>query len=461
MAETPGLRLYEPHLKAHRLVPASQERAQPKECLQVADLPGRDATLACSGEHVAPFASQGARALAARVRGVTSGAEQLLQTLSALLETLEAPESAQQALTLLRSILAILPDELSDGLHATIAQIDWAFLRLLNQPGQPGLIEQVLDALDAPEDGEGAPETGAELHPTEREGLCQLHRDLVSLQQEWDALVDAALPPPAAPPARAPKADLSRPSVAPTPAPGIIVKRRPAAPAAPPFAPLATAARPAGSARRPPSHWLHRARSMRVRVALGTALLFFLLTSGLGVLALKNASSPTSGSGATAALVHQPGPPGATDTIPTPAPTATRQPSAASSTPSAPSFQLKSTPTPRPTATSPAPQSFWCPSENQVCVSSMVLAVPCAGQGTATLQLKNNATQPESWQVTSSRFRGDPLVTISASQGQLQPGQVVTLTVTAVAAQQHLGGLLTITNRGSKGQTLVGLLVCG
>ncbi|HEY7124645.1 MAG TPA: hypothetical protein VH540_11890 [Ktedonobacterales bacterium] len=458
MAETLGLRLYEPHLRAHRLIPTSHEGAQPKECLQVADLACREATLAGSDEDHTLLPSQATRALAAQARDITSGAAQCLDGLPALLETIEAPESAQQAVVLLRSILAALPDEFSTGLRAMIAQIDWAFLQMLNQPGQPGLIEQVLAALGAPSEGE-EPETSTEAYQAEIEGLRQLHRDLVSLQQEWDTLVEETLPPSPAPPMSAPKADLSGPPVAPALAKGIVLKKRPAPPAASSFA-SAPPARPEESALRSSAHWLHRARTMRVRFALAVGLFFILLGSGLGVLALKNGRFPVSSPGAATAVVYQPGPPGATATS-IPAPTSTRQPIPTSSTPSAPSSQLKSTPIPQPPASpTPAP-NFWCPSANQPCVSSLLLAVPCTGQGTATLQLKNNTTRPQSWQAISSKLGSRPLVTMNASNGQLQPGEVVTLTIAAADARQHLGGMLTITNSESKGQTLVWLMVCG
>ncbi len=456
MAETLGLRLYEPHLRAHRLVPASQEGAQPKACARGTDPAWREAALSGSGEHHALLSSSAVQALAAQARDVTSRAVLFLDGLPALLETLQAPESAQQSVVLLRSILTALPDELANGLRAAIAPIDWAFLRMLNQPSQPGLIEQVLAALGAPSDG---PEIGTEAYQAEIEGLRQLHRDLVSLQQTWDALVELALPPPPAPPASAPKAELCCSPVAPALAQGIVLKKRPASPMALPPAP-STSACPEISARRSSAHWLHRARTMRVRVALAVGLLFFLLVSGLGLMALKNARSPVSVPGAVAAVVHQPGPPGGALTS-TPAPTSTRQPPIASSTPSVPSPQSKSTPTPQPTgAPTPAP-NFWCSSANQICVSSLLLSVPCAGDGTATLQLKNNAAQAQSWQVAASKGRNGPLVLVSASKGKLQPGAVVTLKIAAADTHRHAGGMLTVTNSKNKRQIVVGLFVCG
>ncbi len=457
MAETPGLRLYEPRLKAHRLVPADKEGMQPKECLQVADLPNRETALSCFEEHQAIFSSEGAGRLAAQARGITSEAAQLLQRLPAVLETLEAPRATHQAAMLLRSILTTLPDELSNKRSSTIAQIDWAFVRMLNQPGQPGFIEQVLMALGAPSEGE-AVVPRAEAHEAEIEGLRQLHRDLVSLQQEWDALVEALLPPPPAPPACAPEARPSNLLAMPAPMQGIILKKR--VPEASRSSDVASQpAQPVTGTGRSSSHWLHRARTMRVRVAMTVVLLFFLVGSGLGVLMLKNMHPLVSDPQAAAALVHHPGPPGVAATS-TPAPTATELP-IASPTPPPPAPKPKSTPTPLPSATPIASANFWCPSATQLCVSNVVLAVPCASQGSATLQLKNATPQPRSWQVISSKIHGSPLVRLSASSGQLQPGQVATLTVTAATVQQHQGGMLTITNSGSKGQIFVGLLVCG
>lgn len=460
MAEMPELRLYEPRLKANRLVPASKEGRPPKAGVQVADvqvadLPNREAVFSTSGEHQTIFCSPGAEALAAQARRITSGARQLLQTLPAVLETLEAPEAAHHAAVLLRSILTALPDELSNGLSATIAQIDWAFSRLLNQPGQPGLIEQIVFALGAPSEGEAAP-ADATAHDAEIEALRQLHRDLVALQQGWDALVEEYLPSPPAPPARASAAHPAREHALPAPRQGIVLKKRPAVASRTSASGLRTSQQE--GTRRPSSHWLHRTRGMRVRVALASVLLLLLVASGLGVLMLKDTLAPASGPQTVASLVHQPGPPGVTAT-PSPAPTATQQPPTATPTP-LPTLPPKPTLTPQPSATPISSANFWCPSAMSLCISSPLLAVPCAGQGTATLQLKNNTGQPQSWQATASKTRGSPLVTLSASRGVLQPGQVVTLTVAAANAHTHSGGMLTITTAKSKGQTLVLLLVC-
>jgi hypothetical protein len=458
MAETPGRHLYDTHLKAHRLVPASKEEAQPKAWEQVDILPEREAARSYSGESQDGIAAREVQALAAQAESIASGVEPLLERLAVVLEALEVSEAAQQSLALLRSILKVLPDELANGLHAMIGHVDWAFLRMLNQPGQPGLIERVLIALGAPSEDE-APDPGAGAYQTEIEGLRQLHRDLVSLQQGWDALVETFLPVSPPPEASAPRVDVPRPRQPEVPAlkQGIALKKRPAVSPAAPVAPV-TPTRPEDGIRPTPAHWLHRARTMRVRVALALGLLFFLVVSGMGMLVVKGSRFPTVNQGTAVVSVHQPSPPGATAT-PTLAPIFPQQ--------SPTSFAASLTPAPplQPTSvsqTSPTPTAvnFWCPSAGQLCVSSLLLQVPCAGQGDATLQLKNNTTQTQSWQATASKMRRGPLVTLSASRGQLQPGQVVTLTIVAANPHQHLEGMLAITNSGSKGQTLVGLVVC-
>jgi hypothetical protein len=189
---------------------------------------------------------------------------------------------------------------LSAGLDASVSQIDWAFLRLLNQPAHPGLIEQILLGLGAPSEGE-MPASLPEPPQAKIEALRHLHRRLVSLQQDWDALVDSYLPAAPEPPAAPVRARLPRRPGS-LPARGIVLKKRASASAA--LLPGAAQREKRADALAP--HRRKRARAARLRVVVLVALLL-LVTSSLGVALLKNVRFPAGSSGTTAASANQPG----------------------------------------------------------------------------------------------------------------------------------------------------------
>jgi hypothetical protein len=109
MAETLGLRLYEPHLKAHRLVPTRKDWVQPERLLRAAGLPKTASKLQGLPSSKEARSLEETQALAAQASVIARETEPLLEGLSPLLERLGVAESATQAVPLLRSILTPCP----------------------------------------------------------------------------------------------------------------------------------------------------------------------------------------------------------------------------------------------------------------------------------------------------------------------------------------------------------------
>jgi hypothetical protein len=425
-----------PPLRRHRLVPFTEGTSGAHPALPAGSPPTQPLL-------PAPVLEAQAR-LAAEATRIIKEAQPTLDALPAALVALSAPEEAQSALGLVQSMLRVLPGELAAGAEANIEQVDWMFAQLLNAPGEPGLIEQVMLALGGPAapsaQDQPLPDTAPAL-----EALRRLHRDLVALQSGWDALLDLTLP-----------AEMVFPTIPALPEP-------PAAPAAP--APRAPTPLPAGLVVAQPGA---RAGLVRPRAAgfgsvplrLSLVAVLLLLALGGGGIILARGLMGQGGTPNTAQVIAQL----PTQIPPTnttkPLPTATQTAIPPSPTPrprATPTAGATSTPTPSPTS-SPGPV---CASGVHVCVSPTFLLVPCAGKPGVTLQLSNNDTQMQDWQATSSTVsRNTPLVTITPASGKLKPGQTITLTIAANAQGEELTGMVFIAGSWSHLPLMVLVFVC-
>ncbi len=424
-----------PPLRRHRLIPVTEgtSGAHP-------ELP------AGSQQPALPVPVLQAQArLAAEATRILQEAQPTLDALPAALVAISAPEEAQSALGLVQSILRVLPGELAAGAEATIEQVDWMFAQLLNAPGEPGLIEQVMLALSKPASPPADDQPPADTAPAQ-EALRRLHRDLVALQSGWDALLDMTLPaemvfpsmPALSEPADEPAAPAPR---TPAPLPAGLVVAQPAA--------RAGLVRPRASA----------FGSLPLRLSL-VAVLVLLALSGGSILALRGLSRQAGTPNTAQVIARLPTPLSPTDTA-QPLPTATQTASPSPSSTAHP--RVTSTPgsTSTPTTTpTPLPGPV-CASGVQMCVSPSFLSLPCAGQSGVTIRLSNNDTQRQDWQATSSMVsRNTPLVIITPTSGKLKPGQTITLTITANAQGQELVGMLFITGSWSHTPLMVAIVVC-
>ena len=449
MSEEGYTPLFSPPLKRHRLVRLTDAN--------------QDLTIGSSFPDAAPPAPL----LAAQAK-LAEEAARLVQEMIPGLEALQTALAAQDAaektaetLQLVCSALRVLPGELASGAAASVARVDWIFARLLNAPGQPGLIEQaMLELTEHPAKGAGenparAPELAAD-DAAVQELLRRLHRDLVTLQQGWEDMLELTLPPELfepAPPVALPLAD-EAPAVsgeaqaaplpmAPTPLPlGLVVAH-----------PAAAAARWHASARA-----IHARRRVLPRntplLAMVLIVLVLVLTGG-GVYVYQNLRGQPVSPNNAAVIARLPSPTATATTQPTAAPTATAT--------------ATSTPKPRPTATStPAPTATvnpstgpLCASGASLCASTSALRVPCSGQAGVTFQLTNNGNATVTWMPISSSINGVALVSISPTGGTLKPGRQVTVTVNAHARGQGMIGTLTIMAGFENDQILViALQVC-
>lgn len=380
--------------------------------------------------------------------------QEMMPGLEALQPALAAPDAAEKAaetLQLVCSALRVLPGELASGAAASVARVDWIFARLLNAPGQPGLIEQTLLALTAPE----PPADDA----AEQELLRRLHRDLVTLQQGWEDMLELTLPP-----------ELFEPVL---PAALPLADEAPAVPGEAPTAPLPMAPTPLPLGlvvAHPAARWHARARAMRARrrvlpsntplLAMTLIVLVLVLTGG-GVYVYQNLRGQPVIPNNAAVIAPLPSATATATTQPTAAPTATATATATTT----------STPRPRPTASStpgststvtPSPASgALCASDSHLCSSVSSLSVPCSGQAGVTFQLSNNGNQRFDWIVMSSATNGVFLVSVSPVVGTLKPGHQVTVTVTAHAKGQQLTGTLTVsTDIGQNLPVVIAIQVC-
>jgi hypothetical protein len=131
-------------------------------------------------------------------------------------------------------------------------------------------------------------------------------------------------------------------------------------------------------------------------------------------------------------------------TLSAPTATPTGQPTAAPTTTPTATAQPSPTATPQPTATASA-------GGGQLSVNPPVLLLPCPGTGAATLQLANTGAAAFAWQATPTGASGGNagilLDGAPTERGQLNPGEVTQLSVTAQAANAQ--GTIAITYTGA------------
>lgn len=442
MSEEGYTPLFSPPLKRHRLVRLTDAN--------------QDLTIGSSFPDAAPPAPL----LAAQAK-LAEEAARLVQEMIPGLEALQTALAAQDAaektaetLQLVCSALRVLPGELASGAAASVARVDWIFSRLLNAPGQPGLIEQaMLELTEHPAKGAGenparAPELAAD-DAAVQELLRRLHRDLVTLQQGWEDMLELTLPPElfepilpvALPPAdEAPavsgEAQAASPRMAPTPLPsGLVVAH--------------SAARWHASAQA--IHARRRVLSSNAPLVAMVLIVLVLVLTGGGVYMLQNLRGQPVNPNNAAVIAPLPSPTATATTQPTVAPTATATATATST----PRPRPTATHTPAPTATTNPPVGPLCASGANLCASISALQVPCSGQAGVTFQLTNSGNGTITWMPISSIINGTTLVSASPTGGNLKAGRQVTVTVSAHARGQGMIGTLTIMAGFENDQMLV------
>jgi|SRR5579859_4145830 len=456
---------YKPPLRPHRLVPAfpTEEQAE----ATTLEGTGQDITnwSAETGVAVWPEMAAGGRVLSEQAWHVI---EKAALTIDALTTLMKGPTGASgetlKLLQLMSATLLALPDQLAAGVEASISRVDWMFARLLNAPLHSGLIQQLMDALvvpagqEMPADQTGValaaapnPETPPADYTAEIGVLRGLHRDLVTLQQRWDELVERAFPlvppssadqpPPGDPEEASAETTGEMPAVggapkAPTPLPEGLVVAQPAVGGPPRLRP---------------------ALRQRQRLALVMALLLFFITSA-GVILARVQMPPAINPGNAAFSVGQ-------RTRAAPIPTSASQPTIPT--------PVAATPTPRPPApthqplkprpsTTPTPPGPICPAGAAFCVSTLQLQVPCAGQGSVTFQLTNTMQSKQNWMAASSLGPGGAaLVSVSPAHGKLSPNQAITLTVQTSVQGQNRSGTITLIGPFGTTPITITLTVCG
>ncbi|HEU5200647.1 MAG TPA: hypothetical protein VFU32_13495 [Ktedonobacterales bacterium] len=445
--------LYKPPLRRNRLVRAG-DAAFPSDMPDALNA-GQAFTIGSSFPHAVPPAPL----LAAQAKLAKEAAHLVhevmphLESLQTALSTQGTAEKTVETLALVCSALRVLPGELASGAEASVARVDWIFVRLLNAPGQPGLIELLLLALLKPP----ATSVPGPLmdYTADQELLRRLHRDLVTLQQGWEDMLELTLPPEVL----EPPPPLLFPAVEDAPPPAD------EAPAASPS--LASAPLPAGLVvAHPGAGWRASTKVGRSRpVALATihpvlalALIVVVLAlTGGGVYMMQNLHSQPGSSNSAAVIAPLSSPTATATTQPTATPTATATPlPTATSTP-----RPLPTATNTPAATATPPPGPLCASGVDLCSSLSSLHVSCSGQDGVTFQLTNGSKNTLSWIGVSSTLNGSSLVWLSPSGGSLRPGRQVTVTVTAHAHGQGLNGTLTVmAGFGSNDTLVIPLQVC-
>jgi hypothetical protein len=333
---------------------------------------------------------------------------------------------------LISSILLALPDLIASGLEGNVARVDWMLSRLLNAPGQPGLVEVVIETLAALDTSDRDDEAPAD-HGAALEVLRGLHRDLVTLQQRWDVLIEiifpVAFPAPASPQAgndsKTPPAD--------PPADALTNPRPLKSPGPLPAGLMVAGAGPMTAAPRSARFYLVGKQQQRLAIVLALVLLVLIII-GMLLVQTRNTPAITPSGAALSVAQHTPSP---TTRV---QPTATAAPKVPTPTPTPRPPQPTPRPTPRPT---PASNAI-CPHDAAFCVSTLQLQVPCAGSGSATLQLTGASTSRGTWQALSSMSSGGALVRITPARGTVRQNQTVTLSVQANTQQRNRSGLIMI-----------------
>ena len=407
---------YKPPLRPHRLIPAEPESV-PAEGLPAAAIERQvESWRVSTGELPSPVLEDGGRSLAEQAWLFIEKAALTIDALPAVLQTSNAPEETFEAVELISSLLLALPDLMASGLENSVARVDWMFSRLLNAPGHPGLVEQVIETLVM-----GESDADADAPPTEQRAeigvLRTLHRDLVTLQQRWDTLIEAAFPVFFPPPANVQPGSAGKGG---SPADARSGKGVPKAPSP---LPAGLTVAPHASARTLPFR-AYAASKHQQRLAVLVALVLLVVVV-LGLLLVHARSAPAITPGSAALSVDQRTPP------PT---TSVNQPTAT------PTLPTPTPPQPTPT-TQPTPGDSICPQGAAFCISTLRLQVPCAGRGSVSFQLIGSSRNTESWQTLS--IFGDTQVTLTPTHGTLKINQKVTISVwVSVARHQHSGTIM-------------------
>ncbi|HEY7354924.1 MAG TPA: hypothetical protein VH590_00615, partial [Ktedonobacterales bacterium] len=417
-----------PPLRPLRLIPA-RPGIVPPEGLPVAEI-GREVEswLAASSEAPNADLAESGRVLAQQAWLFIEKAALTLDALPAVFRSAAAPDEAFEALELISSILLALPDLIASGLEGNVARVDWMLSRLLNAPGQPGLVELVIETLAAL-DTSGRDDAAPVDYNAALEVLRGLHRDLVTLQQRWDMLIETIFPV-VFPASASPLAGSDgRAQPASPPAGTLTNPRTLKSPGPLPAGLMVAGAAPMTAAPRPARFYLVGKQQQRLAIVLALVLLV-LIVIGMLLVQTRNTPVVTHSNAALSVAQH------------TPSPTTRAQPTA-TATPKVPT----PTPTPRPPQPTPRPtpaSNAICPHGAAFCVSTLQLQVPCAGHGNVTLQLPGAASSKGTWQALSSMGSGGALVRITPARGTLKQNQAVTLSVQASTQQQNRSGLIMI-----------------
>ncbi|HEU5369715.1 MAG TPA: hypothetical protein VFU69_14680 [Ktedonobacterales bacterium] len=440
---------HKPPLRPLRLIPAGPG-VVPLEGLPVAAI-GREVEswLAASSEAPNADLAEGGRILAQQAWLFIEKAALTLDALPAVFRSADAPDEAFEALELISSILLALPDLMASGLEGNVARVDWMFSRLLNAPGQPGLVEVVIDTLAAL-DTSGTDDEAPVDHSAELEVLRGLHRDLVTLQQRWDVLIEAIFPV-VFPVSASPLAG-SDGKTQPTGSPANALTSTPPlkAPGPLPAGLLVAGAGSVTATPRSARFYLVGKQQQRLAVVLALVLLALIV---IGMLLAQTRNTPAITPSSAAFSVSQSTPSPTTRVQPT----ATATPTIPSPTPTPRPQPTPSQPTPRPTPTS----DIICPHDAAFCVSTLQLRVPCAGGGSVTFQLISASRGKETWQAFSSVSSGSAVVQITPSHGTLKQNQTVTLSVQANTQQKNRSGSIAILGPFGTAPISITVQVCG
>lgn len=423
MSEQQPIPFYKPPLRPQRLIPAGPGII-PAEGLPVAATQRQvESWREKSTELPTPGLADAGQGLANRAWRFFEKPALILDALPPVYRAVGAPQEALDDVELIGSLLLALPDLMASGLENNIPRVDWMFSRLLNAPGHPGLIEAIMEMVAAL-DVRGLSHPPAFDQEAAIDVLRRLHRDVVSLQQSWDTLIEAMFP------VIIPQPESDNTAKLPT-LPADALTSRPA-PHAPGPLPAGLMIAPTASSRlsaRPTPMVALGKRTPRLVILLVVALL---VVTVLGLLLAQVKHAPALTPSNAALSVDQQTPTLTTSTLPTPtaplpSPTPTPTP-----------------PPPRPTPTSPAqptPASNICPKGAAFCVSTLQLQASCEKTSSVTFQLIG-ASRSASWQAFAA-FSGAQ-VSISPSHGTLKQNQTVTLQVQIKPTRSNPSGTIMI-----------------
>jgi hypothetical protein len=444
MSEQQPIPFYKPPLRPQRLIPAGPGIV-PAEGLPAAAIERQvESWREPSTELPTPGLADGGQVLATRAWLFIEKAALTIDALPPIYRAAGLPEEALEDIELISSVLMALPDLMASGVENNVARVDWMFSRLLNAPGHPGLIEAILETV-ASLDLTSVPDAPAFDQDAAIDTLRSLHRDVVTLQQSWDTLIEAMFPVLAAPPPF-PQAANDITAKMPT-LPADVLTSRPAAHAPGPLpaglmiAPTAASGRVSG--RSAHIETLGR-RTPRLVILLVLAVL---VVAVVGLLLAQARHSPILTPSSAVLSVDQH----------TPTPTAANQP-----TPT----QILPTPTPTnpaPTPTTgpaqPTPDDTICPKGAAFCVSTLQLQASCANESSVSFQLIGTTKNTESWQAFSL-FNGAQ-VSVFPSHGTLKRDQTVTVQVQIKTTRHNPSGTVMILGPWGTSPINVAVQICG